>query len=149
MGRIPVLLTLALVCGAVLLPAASASAGAEGMAIQKLNQIRRAHGLQALKSSGSLAGSSSRYARKIIRTDYFGHGARIEAAAKFSTKGETLAWHSGLSAQPAKTIGSWMNSPPHRAVLLSPRFRFVGMGMAQGRLNGQVATAWVAHVGTP
>ena len=40
-----------------------------------------------------------------------------------------------------------MASPTHRAILLSRSFRWVGIGLARGRLGSRVVTAWVAHVG--
>ena len=38
------------------------------------------------------------------------------------------------------TVRSWMKSPPHRSLLLSPNFRWVGAGTAQGALSGQDVT---------
>jgi uncharacterized protein YkwD len=74
--------------------------------------------------------------------------SRIAVAGRFRSAGETLAWHAGSRAQPGGTVNQWMHSPPHRAVLLSSGFRWVGMGMARGRLGSQPATVWVAHVGS-
>jgi uncharacterized protein YkwD len=129
-------------------PASPALAGAESKARRALNEIRRSHGLHELRASESLGRSSSRYAARMIRSDYFGHGPRISVAGRWTTAGETLAWHSGVAARPRRTVRQWMASPPHRAVLLSSRFRFVGMGLARGRLGSEAGTAWVAHVGS-
>jgi uncharacterized protein YkwD len=146
LGRIAVLLVCALAVVAMLVPAA-AVADPEREAIDELNQIRHEHGLATLHVSASLHRSSLRYARQMIRRDYFGHLARIQVASVFSYAGEVLAMHSGLSAEPRQTVAQWMHSPPHRALLLSRRFRFVGMGLAGGRLGSQVVTTWVAHFG--
>jgi uncharacterized protein YkwD len=132
----------------MLLPSSAAAGGAEQEAIEALNDVRRAHGLAPLRESGSLNASSGSYARKMLRHDFFGHGPSIDVAGGFRSAGETLAYHTGWDAQPRRTVMRWMNSPGHRAVLLSPGFRFVGMGLARGRLAGRVATMWVAHVGT-
>ena len=131
---------------ALLCPSA-ASASAEEEAVSALNEIRRDQGLPALRASESLGESADRYSRSMLRSEYFGHGARIAVAAQFSLAGETLAWHTGLDPQPYRTIRRWMASPPHRAVLLSPRFQWVGMGMERGRLGGRLVTMWVGHVG--
>jgi uncharacterized protein YkwD len=146
--RIPALLACAATAGALLLPSSAAAAPAEHEAIDALNDVRRAHGLAALRVSDSLNRSSGQYARKMLRHDFFGHGPRIDVAGGFRSAGETLAYHTGWAAQPRRTISRWMNSPGHRAVLLSPAFRWVGMGVARGRLGGSVATTWVAHVGS-
>jgi uncharacterized protein YkwD len=132
----------------MLLPTAPAAADAEREAIDELNEVRRAHGVPALRVSGSLNRSSGHYARRMLRDDFFGHGSQIEVAGEFRSAGETLAWHSGWNAQPRRTVRRWMASPGHRAVLLSRTFRWVGMGLARGRLGSRVATAWVAHVGS-
>jgi uncharacterized protein YkwD len=145
--RTPALLACA--CAAVmLLPAApSAGADAEREAIAELNDVRRANGVPPLRVSESLSRSSGRYARRMLRHDFFGHGSDIEVAAGFDSAGETLAWHSGWNPRPRRTVSRWMASSGHRTVLLSPSFRWVGMGLAKGKLGSQVATTWVAHVG--
>jgi uncharacterized protein YkwD len=145
--RTPALLACAITAGAMLLPSSAAASGAEREAIDALNDVRRAAGMSALRVSDDLNRSSGAYARRMLRLDFFGHGPSIDVAGHFRSAGETLAWHSGWNAHPRKTVARWMASPGHRAVLMSPGFRWVGMGLARGRLAGRVATTWVAHVG--
>ncbi|MGH2761181.1 MAG: CAP domain-containing protein [Thermoleophilaceae bacterium] len=140
MSRILALLVCACTVAAMLLPTASAAAPAEARAIDSLNDFRRAHGLRPLHASRGLNRSSSRYARRMIRRDFFGHAA-------LAGGGETIAWHSGWRPRARATIGRWMASPGHRAVLLSGSYRRVGIGMARGRLGSRMATVWVARVG--
>jgi uncharacterized protein YkwD len=97
--------------------------------------------------SPALDRSSTRYARQMIDSDYFGHASRIAVGSQFARAGETLALHSGWNAQPGRTIGQWMNSPGHRAVLLSSSYRWIGVGIARGRIGSRLVTVWVAHVG--
>jgi uncharacterized protein YkwD len=130
-----------------LLPAAQAAASAQRDAIVQLNQIRRDHGLAALRSSRSLHVSSTRYARHMVSSNYFGHGARIAVGSQFGRAGETLELHPGWEPDPNLAIDGWMSSPSHRAVLLSSEFRWVGMGIARGRNGSGPYTVWVAHVG--
>jgi uncharacterized protein YkwD len=145
LSRLPVfVLTGLLIAAAIAAPAAAAPAGA---AIDQLNDIRRASGLAPLRQSPALARSSTRYARHMIRADYFGHSSRIAVSSQFGRAGETLALHNGFSPQAGATIAGWMNSPGHRAVLLSSQYRFVGMGLARGRIGSRLVTVWVAHVG--
>ena len=148
MRRLPVsLLTGLLVAAATVIPAGPASADAQGDAIDQLNQVRRSHGLAPLRSSLSLHRSSTRYARQMMKRGYFGHRSRIAVSSQFGRAGETLALSAGWQAQPGRTVSNWMNSPAHRAVLLSSRFRWVGMGIARGRNSSGPVTFWVAHVG--
>ena len=115
----------------------------------KINKIRRSHGIAKLRPSYSLFISSRRYARQMMRSDYFGHQARIPVAARFRAAGETLAWHPSWRSQPRKTVRRWMRSPSHRVVLLSSRFTRIGVGRARGRYGRSAATMWVAHLGRP
>ena len=133
----------------VALPAAPATASPEGEMFKKINKIRRAHGLNRLHPSLRLFYSSRRYARRMIRSDYFGHQARIPVSRRFRMAGETLAWHSGWRLSPRSTVRQWMASPPHRAILLSSSFTRLGVGRARGNYAGTRATMWVAHVAKP
>jgi uncharacterized protein YkwD len=145
LSRLPVaLLTGFLIAVTVALPAA---ASPQSDAISQLNQIRTSNGLPVLRASESLYRSSTRYARKMIDTDYFGHASRIAASSAFGRVGETLEMHSGWRTNPSETITEWMNSPGHRAVLMSRAYRWVGMGIARGKIGSRLVTVWVAHVG--
>jgi uncharacterized protein YkwD len=132
----------------MLLSASPAAGNAEGEAMEMLNDVRRANGVPALRVSESLNRSAEGYARRMLEIDFFGHGSNIDVAGGFRSAGETLAWHSGWDAQPRRTVERWLNSSGHRAVLMSPAFRWVGMGLARGKLGSHTATTWVAHVGS-
>jgi uncharacterized protein YkwD len=146
LSRLPVFVLTGLLIAAVTAPAAAAAPA--GDAVDQLNDIRRANGLAPLRQSPSLARSSTRYARHMVRTDYFGHSSRIAVSSQFGRAGETLALHDGFSPQAGETIADWMTSPGHRAVLMSSRYRWVGMGLARGRIGSRLVTVWVAHVGS-
>jgi uncharacterized protein YkwD len=147
LSRLPVFLT-GLLIAAALLPAAAAAASAEDDAIDQLNEVRQANGLSKLRASESLHRSSERYAKHMVDSDYFGHASRIAASSAFGRVGETLELNSGWKVDPGQTISAWMNSPGHRAVLLSGAYRYVGMGIARGKIGSRLVTVWVAHVGS-
>jgi uncharacterized protein YkwD len=137
-----------LACGAVLAVAAPAAAdGNERRMLHAVNAVRAEHGLAPFHGSASLHRSASAYARWMLRSDYFGHLGRIRASGRFARLGEALAWHSGGGARVHRTVSAWMHSPPHRALILHPGFRWLGAGLARGKLSGQPATTWVLHVG--
>jgi uncharacterized protein YkwD len=123
----------------------SAQAAADPM-VGKINRARRRHGLRPLRASRSLARSSRRFGRYLIRTDRFGHDSHIWTNRRFRYKGEVLALHSGWRARRSSTIRGWMRSPAHRSVLLSGRYRVVGAAAVRGRFGGRRATIWVAQV---
>jgi uncharacterized protein YkwD len=145
--RLPVSLTGFLIAAATFLQAAPAMATPQQDAIDQLNEVRQANGLPLLRVSDSLHRSSTKYARHMVATDYFGHATRIAVSSEFGRAGETLELHSGWNADPTGTVTEWMGSPTHRTVLLSSSYRWVGMGIARGRIGSRVVTVWVAHVG--
>jgi uncharacterized protein YkwD len=115
--------------------------------IAKVNEIRRSSGLPTLSVSDELTGSSRSYARYMLKHDYFGHLASIRAGGNFLSVGETLSWHSGWKNRVRSTVSRWMGSPTHKALLMSPTFRFIGAGRARGKMGSRRATAWVAQLG--
>jgi uncharacterized protein YkwD len=127
---------------------AQANARSTGLRmVAAVNEVRAQHGLGALRPSRSLYRSARSYSRWMLRRDYFGHLPRIRASSRFSLLGEALAWHSGRRAGVSRTVRAWMHSPPHRALILHPGFRWLGAGIARGRLGSRSVTAWVLHLG--
>jgi uncharacterized protein YkwD len=115
--------------------------------IRKINNIRAAHGLHRLRPSLSLLWSAKVYSHRMMSSDYFGHLSRIPVASGWRAAGETLEWHRGWRLRPRAVVSMWMHSPSHRAVLLSSRFRRIGVGRTRGNYGHSRATMWVAHVG--
>ena len=84
--------------------------------------------------------AARQHTRDMLRRSYFAHGATSERLARYvhtGVIGETLAWGSGSWSSPASTVDSWLNSPPHRRLLLDPDFRFVGIGARSGPFQGE------------
>jgi uncharacterized protein YkwD len=127
-------------------PAASAGSARENV-IAYVNKARAEHGRRALRPSGSLTRSSSRYAAWMLSHDYFGHRSTISASHRFRSLGETIGMSSGWRARWRTIVRMWMRSRTHRRILLSGRFTWIGVGKARGRMDGRRATTWVARVG--
>ena len=131
----------------VLTPA-SASASGEQRMLSAINHTRAAHGLAAWRQSGNLSASARRYSSYMLARDYFGHTARIRVSwSRWSWVGENLAMYPGWGTRTGSVVRSWLNSPPHRRVLLSPRFRAAGIGYAHGRMGSRRTTTVTLHVG--
>jgi uncharacterized protein YkwD len=135
-----------LTAGLMLVPAAPASADVPAM-VQKINQVRANHGLRALNHAPSLTRSATSYARVMMSRDYFGHSSQIQAPRKFRRLGEAIAYRRGHGPSTSRTLRSWLNSPGHRALILSSAFRYVGAGVSKGSFRGRAATIWVVHLG--
>jgi uncharacterized protein YkwD len=124
-----------------------ANAAASSAVIRKVNRVRARYGLRRLRTSGSLTHSATGFARHLMRVDRFGHAPTIHASHHFRRRGEALALQRGWKSHPGQTVRNWMNSPPHRALLLSRGFSWVGVGRARGRFGSMPATIYVLHLG--
>jgi uncharacterized protein YkwD len=142
----------ALACDGAEVEPAAASAGTYTRAVECLvNEQRAAAGLGALIHDRRLARAASRFSASMVRRQFFAHvspsgstlGQRARAAGwSGRTLGETLGWGSGALATPMAIVEGWMNSPPHRAILLGG-FGKVGLGVAPGSPVGMSGAATV------
>lgn len=134
---------------ALLAPPRVAPAGASGRQafVSQVNDARAAHGLRPLRLAPALRRSSRNYARWMLGNQHFGHLAAIRAPRRFSLLGEVLARTPGRRPSAERTVKQWLASPSHRAVLLSRRFRFIGIGLARGRLGSRPVTLVAGHFG--
>lgn len=129
-----------------LLPAAAFGSPASRL-LAGVNQARVAHGVAPLRYSPSLERSADSYSHYMLARNYFGHLSRIRVAwSRWSWVGENLAMYRGWGIHVGSIVRGWLHSPPHRAVMLNPRFRAGGVGYARGRMGGRRATTVTLHV---
>ena len=123
-----------------------------------INAARAAHGLGALSGESHLRKAAHGHARDMVRHRYFAHqraggpsfGTRIKRAGyRGRAAGEAIAWGCGSSATVASTVRAWLNSPPHRAILLSGAYRKAGIGIAgHAPTSCGPGATWVLDAGT-
>jgi len=129
-----------------------------------LNVRRDAHGLRPLKLNRRLSRAARRHARDMARRDYFSHDTlgggsfvdRIRRAgylrgARRWAVGENLAWGTHYRSAPRAITEMWMASPGHRANILNPSFREIGIGLEYGapvRGSGDVAATYATTFGS-
>ena len=127
-------------------PVAGAAAGhgdLERAIIARVNAIRRQVGVRRLRLHRGLGRAADRQCAAILRTDVFSHtpdgrpvGPRLRRFVGAQAVGETLAWSTpGPRSHAAAVVAMWMDSPGHRAALLSGRFRRAGVGRRLGTLG--------------
>jgi uncharacterized protein YkwD len=127
---------------ALLWPAAGAQArtlsSSEDSLLQTMNSVRTSHHLAPLQLDVRLLHAARGHSADMMQRQYFAHGSvagRVLAqGARGPVFGEDLAWGTGVGAQ--WVVTRWLASPPHRAVLLRPGFRRVGIGVAFGTFVG-------------
>jgi uncharacterized protein YkwD len=121
----------------------SYQASSEQQVLSLLNQIRQHHRLGGLTLSTPLRGAARAHSLDMLQNAYFDHASPGAAAgtptapsSKGAPSGETIAWGVGSYGSPAGLVGQWMRSAPHRAVILTPGIRRVGIGIALGSFDG-------------
>jgi len=107
--------------------------------LAQVNAIRAQHHLVPLRLSASLSAAARQHSQEMAADGYFAHPSydgsafwkRIQhfygsAAFGYWSVGENLLWSSpDVTAQSA--LQMWMNSPEHRANLLTARWREIGI----------------------
>jgi uncharacterized protein YkwD len=120
--------------------ASAAPNRAEQSLIAAVNAARTAHGLQPVRLDPRLERAATIHTQDMLRHDYFAHGAvsaRLQVVgARGPVLGENLAWSSGADVNAAAIVRLWLESPEHRANLLRPGFRRIGIGAATGSFLG-------------
>jgi uncharacterized protein YkwD len=113
----------------------------ESALLTVMNQVRAAHGLRPLRTDRRLETAARGHSRRMLRTGAFTHGAfnvRIRRVGVQAPRvGENLAWGAGAFARAQMIVQMWLASPSHRANLLRPGYRIVGVGAVKGCFNGQ------------
>jgi uncharacterized protein YkwD len=105
----------------------------------EINALRRRHGLTPLRLNRRLTSAADSHSQSMGTRGFFAHesadgGAFWKRVRKhYSDRGfrrwsvgETLLW-SSWSITPAEALQMWLDSPPHRAILLTPRWREIGL----------------------
>ncbi|MEH3054868.1 MAG: CAP domain-containing protein [Patulibacter minatonensis] len=122
-----------------------------------LNEERAAAGLVPLKAHRKLEKAAVRFSKAMVKQQFFDHVSptgstltsrvkktRYTKGARRWSLGENIAWGTGQRATPAAIVDAWMHSPGHKANILTPSFKEIGIGIAAG---APVATAAAASAG--
>ena len=108
--------------------------------MQRINSVRAANQLPPLEVNLGLVRAARAHSQDMLRNGFFAHGdfaSRIRAqGVQLPFIAENLAWGTGPYASARAIVGSWLASPGHRANLLEPRFRKIGIGAPVGTFAG-------------
>jgi len=145
---------LAAVLTVLVLPSVGSAGSRSGVApvgrlgsglVAQVNALRLAHGLVPLRVSPSLRAAANVHSTQMARLGYFSHdsangGSFSSRIATYYpargyrswTVGENLLWASP-DVGVLRALKMWLASPPHRANLLNPRWREVGLVAVHAR----------------
>lgn len=118
--------------------APTARPAVERATLGAINRVRRRASLTRLRMSRPLGRAAARHGAWMQRSGSFQHEGpagqpfwtRLRPVHPHRPHGEVIAINAACRATDARrVVRAWMNSPPHRRVLLNPRFRWVGIGV--------------------
>jgi uncharacterized protein YkwD len=113
----------------------------EAAVVRQVNHVRLAHRLAALRVSPNLRAAARSHSRSMLELGYFGHDSADGTA--FSDRirrhytsrgwrmwsvGEALIASEGREVNAHAIVAAWLESPPHREIVLSPTWRETGIG---------------------
>jgi uncharacterized protein YkwD len=130
----------------------------------RLNRFRGVRGLRPFRSSARLHAAAVRHSGEMARFGYFDHASPYGAAfwrriAGYYRPGGYRRWMVGENLEygqpgllPIEVLRDWLASPPHRANVVSTRFRDAGIGVvsvtsAPGVFGGMPTTIVTLDVG--
>ncbi|GHI09995.1 stress protein [Streptomyces cellostaticus] len=114
------------------------------------NAERARAGLSALAADPPLATAAQAHCADMVARDFYAHTCpdgtqpwdrAAAAGSRRSTIGENIACG---QRSPAEVVEGWMNSPGHRANILTPEFTHIGVGFTGG---GRAGTYWAQLFG--
>jgi uncharacterized protein YkwD len=136
----------------------------EAALVNQVNGVRREHGLAPVRPNRRLAAAADSHSDEMAADGYFDHSSldgtsfwkrigRWYGAGGYGywSVGENLLW-SSPGATPRRALELWMASPPHRANILNPAWREIGISAvhearAPGVYGGRAATIITADFG--
>jgi uncharacterized protein YkwD len=113
--------------------------------VHRINTQRAQNGLAHVRTSRRLARAADYHSWEMLDANYFAHesrnggsfDARIHRYVRPRALGETLAMLGGDCGRGSarRIVSMWMNSAGHRAILLSSRYRRIGLAKRAGSLG--------------
>ncbi len=125
----------------------------ERRVVKLINVYRARHGRPRVRASRPLSRVADRHTREMVQHGFFAHSSRNGTGATVRVRrssgaravGENIAFISSGGQRPAqRVVKMWINSPGHRAVLLHPSFRRIGVARRSGSVNGSTGSAYTA-----
>jgi uncharacterized protein YkwD len=145
------------------LPTSATTSDAARALACDVNVLRGEHGLRPLRWDWRLQAGAQRMADDMAARQYASHvtpeGARLVDRIRPTgylrnsatwLLSENLGWGTNMLSTPLSIALGWMDSAPHRANILDPAMRHIGVGMTMGAITdgGETGAIYVADFGT-
>jgi uncharacterized protein YkwD len=115
--------------------------GYEAALAAKINNVRRSNGLRALVVVPGATDVARRWSWHLARAEVLSHNPNLVSALEHAGSGAwtEIAENVGeaSSTDPGSLFSAYMASPPHKANILDPQARYLGVGVVE-----RSGTAW-------
>lgn len=110
----------------------------ERKTIEAVNDVRREHGLAALRPDGALSEVARSHSRDMATRGFFAHVTPegklpadrvLERGLAFTRFAENIQKSRGVPDPVSAAVESWMASPGHRAAILEAEYERTGVGV--------------------
>ena len=114
----------------------------EAAVVVEMNRIRVARGLRPLRAAPALRTAARSHSQAMLDHGFFNHHSADGTAFNVRIKryytdrgftkwsvGEALMASPGRTVEASEIVAAWLESPPHRAIVLSPTWRDAGIGV--------------------
>jgi uncharacterized protein YkwD len=129
--------------GANLKPARQSTDQARQAVTCLINRQRARHHRRRVQGNVQLLAAAQTHTNAMVSQNFFSHEGDGTPASRASSAGyvagatawgvgEALEWGVKKGATPRAIVRGWMHSPEHRGILLTGRFRQVGVGVTAG-----------------
>jgi len=111
--------------------------------LAEINDVRASHGLVAVHPSAALLAAARQHSEEMVASSYFDHASPDGSAFWLRVQrfypqrgsgtwsvGENLLWSTG-SLDAKRAVELWLESPGHRRILLTARWRELGLGIVR------------------
>lgn len=131
--------------GASAKPASASPEKMRSATLCLINRKRTSSGHRRLRNNSKLHEAAAGHSNQMVERKFFSHTSpngdgptdRIRSTGYLKgsrswATGENIGWGAGWRAKPKSMVRAWMDSPVHRALILSDSFRQFGVGIARG-----------------
>ena len=141
--RLCVLLLAPLLVLLTLVPAASASSRRSTADLLRLevNRVRAEHGLPGVSLSSTLDSAARRHSDEMAGNGVLTHrspdgSSMAQRLARVGWRGHAAGENIAVARRAEAVVRLWLESPPHRAILLSDTYDSIGIGISSGTYHG-------------
>ncbi len=132
----------------VAMPSEASVSAAETSALTRINDQRASRGLVRLRLDSRLAALARERAVYMAENDLLSHTHAGGQAVWDLMSAQGIAWYgageiialnstSALTSSAATAVKSWLGSAPHKAIMLSTQYNYIGMGVAVSPTTGR------------